>query len=205
MSSSGGGSADPPKLILVGSYGPPALGLSGARATAQGLIRPAPPERFRSAMLVAATTVVAIAAAAAILSAVENQAATVRQTTVSTVDAQVLRRFSLSGGAGDTTARGGAAIARQGSNLVLLLEGGGLPANHADVYAVWLEGSGDSARLLGLVSPPVTSSGTFSTGATLPSDASSYTTILVTRERTSTPSQPGTTVLTGRLPGGLSR
>lgn len=205
MHPSGGGSAEPPKLILVGRYGPPALGLSGARATARGSIRPAPRERARNATLTAAAAVIVIAAVAAILSGVENQGATVRQTTISTIDAQVLHRFPLSAGSGNAAARGRAAIARQGQNLILLVEGGGLLANHADVYAVWLEGPADAARLLGLISPPVTAAGTFSTGATLPSNASSYTTVLITRETTSAPAQPGTPVLAGRLPRGLSR
>lgn len=194
------GSAEPPRLVLIGHYGPPTLGLSGARATADGLIRPAPRERLRRAATATGLTVLAIVVVTVLLGQIEQQTATVRQTTISTVDLHVLRHLTLAPASTGVTARGQAAIARQGTKLLLLLEGGGLPANGSDVYAVWLEGPGALARLLGLVSPPVTSTGTFATGATLPSDASSFTTVLISRERTSTPSQPGTPVLTGRLP-----
>ena len=62
-------------------------------------------------------------------------------------------------------------------------------------YAVWLFNTEVDSRLLGFVSPPVGADGTFSSGTALPDDAVRFHEVLVTRETTASPKQPGEVVL----------
>ncbi len=75
-----------------------------------------------------------------------------------------------------------------------------LPANGAqDIYAVWLQGAAGS-KFLGFVPRQVRADGTFTVTAALPANASSYTTVLITREGiTAVPTAPGATILSGPL------
>jgi archaellin len=63
-------------------------------------------------------------------------------------------------------------------------------------YAVWLYNSATSSEPLGK-SPPVSSNGRLQGGALLPSNASKYSRIVVTRETNEHPSKPGPIVLSG--------
>jgi hypothetical protein len=65
-------------------------------------------------------------------------------------------------------------------------------------YAVWLTGTGIKAQAVGLLPAP-NSAGRIEGGALLPSNASSYHRVIVTRETSQHPASPGTTVLGGPL------
>jgi hypothetical protein len=104
-----------------------------------------------------------------------------------------------------TSPSGGPAIGlgiveRSGSTLILAAQAERLAANGPqDGYALWLQGP-PGPKLLGFVPQRVGSNGTFAVSASLPANAKRYTSIVVTREpTTSRPVQPGTVVLNGRL------
>ncbi len=71
-----------------------------------------------------------------------------------------------------------------------------LPPSHGFFYAVWLYNSPSSHEALSK-SPPVGANGRLQGGALLPSDAGNYHTMLLTRETSERPSQPGPVVLSG--------
>jgi hypothetical protein len=89
----------------------------------------------------------------------------------------------------------GAIVARRGSLLLLLQARGLTPNRKGTSYAVWLFNTEVDSRLLGFVSPPVGADGTFSSGTALPDDAVRFHEVLVTRETTASPKQPGEVVL----------
>jgi hypothetical protein len=64
---------------------------------------------------------------------------------------------------------------------------------------VWLFKPPSKAKLLGFVNPGVGVNGKLSTAGALPTDASQYTELLVTRETVASPKQPGAIVLQGQL------
>jgi hypothetical protein len=66
------------------------------------------------------------------------------------------------------------------------------------VYAVWLTGTGIKAQAVGVL-PAANSSGHIEGGALLPTNASSYHRIIVTRETNQKATTPGTIVLAGPL------
>jgi hypothetical protein len=114
---------------------------------------------------------------------------------------RTLRRLVLAPAGSDRKALGAADVIRQkGGSLLLLLQAHGLAPNTSrDSYAVWLFNAPGDARLLGFVSPGVGAAGTFSSGVTLPHDASRFHALIVTLERTSEPTTPGPAVLRAPL------
>jgi hypothetical protein len=87
--------------------------------------------------------------------------------------------------------------------MLLLLQARGLAPNHHNSYGVWLFNAPGDARLLGFISPPVGSSGSFSSGTPLPQDAVRFHTVIVTQETKPAPSEPGSVVLRAALPSSL--
>jgi len=112
---------------------------------------------------------------------------------------QLIRRLALAPTAAAGQAAAAGAVIRKGTSLQLVLQAKGLASNNGDSYAVWLFNTPVDARLLGFVSPQVKSSGTFSSGVTLPTDAIRFRLVLVTRETRARPSAPGVAVLRGPL------
>jgi hypothetical protein len=111
---------------------------------------------------------------------------------------ETVRQLVLTASGGGSAVGVGAVI-RQGSALLLTLQASRLAPNRGNVYAVWLFNTRADSRLLGLVSPPVGATGTFSSRVLLPPDAIRYRSILVTRQRSSRPHRPGAAVLRGNL------
>ena len=73
------------------------------------------------------------------------------------------------------------------------------PTTGGEFYAVWLEGASSAAPYpLGSL-PAATSSGIVEGGGPLPSNAGSYTRIVITTETSHKPAHPGPTVLGGRF------
>jgi outer membrane biosynthesis protein TonB len=106
----------------------------------------------------------------------------------------------------DATPAGGRAVGiglvqRSGRTLAIAIEAQRLPANGAqDIYAVWLQGTGDTSRFLGFVPRQVRARGTFTVSAELPANARDYGTLLITREGTdAVPTAPGEQILSGAL------
>jgi hypothetical protein len=87
-------------------------------------------------------------------------------------------------------------ILAEGSRRAFFIDAENLPESKGFFYALWLYNSPTSHRPLS-ASPPVGSTHRLQGGALLPSDAASYHTVLLTRERTRTPSEPGPIVLSG--------
>jgi hypothetical protein len=98
----------------------------------------------------------------------------------------------------DSQATGTADVVRQGSRLLMTLHVTGLGGSPSDRYAAWLEGP-QGAHLLGFVQASGTA-GTFAGAAGLPANATTFTTLVVTRETDASPSEPGPRVLRAPLP-----
>jgi hypothetical protein len=87
-------------------------------------------------------------------------------------------------------------ILAEGSKRAFFIDAENLPESKGFFYALWLYNSPTSHRPL-TASPPVGSSHRLQGGALLPSDAGNYHTVLLTRETSRTPSEPGPIVLSG--------
>jgi Sigma-70, region 4 len=87
-------------------------------------------------------------------------------------------------------------ILAEGSRRAFFIDAENLPESKGFFYALWLYNSPTSHRPLS-ASPPVGSTHRLQGGALLPSDAASFHTVLLTRERSRTPSEPGPIVLSG--------
>jgi len=87
-------------------------------------------------------------------------------------------------------------ILSQGSQRAFYIAAQDLPPSSGFFYAVWLYNSPSSAKPLGRA-PTVGSNGRMEGGGPLPTDASSYHQLIVTRETSTHPSEPGQMVMTG--------
>ena len=112
---------------------------------------------------------------------------------------RTLKRLVLQSTGRDPKAAGAGAVVEQGNSTLLLLEARGLAPNRHNSYAVWLYNTPVDSRLLGFVSPAVSSAGTFSSGTPLPDDAVRFGQVLITLETLPRPTRPGPTVLHSRL------
>jgi hypothetical protein len=89
---------------------------------------------------------------------------------------------------------------RQGSTEAIEIIAQGVPPNTAhDAYAVWLYNSPTDSKLLGFVNPGIKANGVLRTLGPLPTDASHFKQLLVTRETQAKPHGPGTIILQGGL------
>jgi hypothetical protein len=96
--------------------------------------------------------------------------------------------------------KGAAVIVRQGSTEAIEIIAQGVPPNTAhDAYAVWLYNSPTDSKLLGFVNPGIKANGVLRTLGPLPTDASHFKQLLVTRETQAKPHGPGTIILQGGL------
>ena len=148
---------------------------------------------------------VAVAAIAAILIVGLSSGSNHRTPPSATYAGRTNRRLTLSPTGTIRTASGEAAIVRPAQGeLLLLLQGRGLPRNQTDSYAVWLFNRPGDSLLLGFISPDTGAAGTFSSGTRLPGDASRFRQLIVTVETTSRPTAPGRAVLSTQLPPGFA-
>jgi hypothetical protein len=108
----------------------------------------------------------------------------------------VTQRLTLTSPQSGSKSVGVMEILAEGSKRAFLVDAENLPESKGFFYALWLYNSPSSHKPLS-ASPPVGSNHRLQGGALLPSDAGSYRTVLVTRETSRTPSQPGQIVLSG--------
>jgi hypothetical protein len=122
--------------------------------------------------------------------------------TGTTGQAQVVAQINLRPPSGGSSPVGIAEVLKAASNEALAILASHLtPNTKHDAYAVWLYNSATDAKLLGFVSPAVTSDGKLRTEGALPSNASHYHQLIVTLETNGTPKSPGKIVLQGTLKG----
>src|SRR4051794_13339236 len=122
--------------------------------------------------------------------------------TSTTGQPQIVKQVNLKPGQGGT-AKGVLFILRQSNQLAFAVRAQGIPpTNSKRFYAVWLTGGGQQPRPLGFapaVSGKGQARGRLEFANAFPSGANKYDTFLITRESTSSPKQPGLTVLSGPL------
>jgi hypothetical protein len=93
---------------------------------------------------------------------------------------------------------GEAYVLSDGARHAFYVAAKGLPASRGFFYAVWLYNSPSSSAPLGR-SPSVGSDGRLEGGGPLPSNASNYAKLIVTRETSTHTRHPGTIVLSGNF------
>jgi hypothetical protein len=121
--------------------------------------------------------------------------------TSSTQSNQPVAQINLFSPSGSNKTVGLAQVFKQGNRRAIIAAGQGLTPG---IYALWLYNSPSSFKLLGFVPQPVKKDGKFATQGVLPSDASKFAQLIVTRENVTsktrtTPTRPGTIVLRGAL------
>jgi hypothetical protein len=117
--------------------------------------------------------------------------------TSATPRASETRRLTLT--APNGSARGPigvAAVLQEGATYAFYLAAERLAPSNGFFYAVWLYNSATSYEALSK-SPPVKADGRLQGGALLPSDASKYHQMIVTKETSERPTSPGPVVLQG--------
>jgi Sigma-70, region 4 len=115
-----------------------------------------------------------------------------KKTASPTVDKQI----PLTSPEPDSKSVGLAEVFSEGSKRAFYIAAEHLPPSNGFFYAVWLYNSPTSALALSK-SPPVGANGRLQGGALLPSTAGNYREMLLTRETSSHPTQPGPVVLRG--------
>jgi hypothetical protein len=131
-----------------------------------------------------------------------STAATTSATTTSTTSSpQIIGQVNLTSPTSGSAA-GAAFVLKSGTARGILIRAQHVPPNTKhDAYAVWLFNSPSDSKILGFVSPGVGKNGQLETAGALPSNASRYKQLLVTRETVRRPTQPGTIILQGALTG----
>jgi hypothetical protein len=181
------------------------------RASATNVAPPGSPERSHGerlpssrrggALLLAAIAVAVIVAVVLITGAssgshpnksASRSAASAKTTT----GPAIAQRLTLTSPTPGSKTVGVMDILAEGSRRAFFIDAENLPESKGFFYALWLYNSPTSHRPLS-ASPPVGSTHRLQGGALLPSDAASFHTVLLTRERSRTPSEPGPIVLSG--------
>jgi hypothetical protein len=180
--------------------GPGGAPVAGRSSQAHG---PRPPSsRVGGAVLLAA--IVAVVVVAIILIAGgggahkhrSSNASVTGSTAATPSKAKENKRITLTSPNPSSKSIGVAEVLSEGSKYAFYLAAEHLPPSNGFFYAVWLYNSPTSHEALSR-SPPVSSNGRLQGGALLPGDAGKYHTMLLTRETTQRPAQPGPTVLSG--------
>jgi len=179
-----------------------------ARSSAGRAARQLPSSRVGGALLLAAivaAVVVAIVLIAGGGGSPKHQSSNASATATSTGAGSTAattgktkenRRITLTSPDPASKSIGVAEVLSEGSKYAFYLAAEHLPASKGFFYAVWLYNSPTSHEALSR-SPAVGSNGRLQGGALLPSDAGKYHTMLLTRETSQRPAQPGPTVLSG--------
>jgi hypothetical protein len=173
----------------------------------------APPASRRGGALLLGLVALAIVAVVVIVIATSgssnksNQAASASSTAASTTagststGAQILGQINLTAPSGSSKTAGIAEVLRRGTTVGIAIVAQNVPPNQHDAYAVWLYNSPSDAHILGFVNPGVGSNGRLSTTGPLPTNASHFKQLIITRETQSHPRQPGSIILQGQLTG----
>jgi len=125
----------------------------------------------------------------------------------SSTPAKPIAQINLTPPSGASKAAGIAEVLRQGANEGIAIVAQNVTPNTTKpptAYAVWLYNSSTDSHLLGFVNPGVTGTGKLSTAGGLPPNAAHYKNLIVTLETSGQPKTPGTIILQGTLPPGLS-
>lgn len=124
--------------------------------------------------------------------------------TTGTNATKVLSTITLKPPGGGTKPVGIAEVLRVQGKVGIAIVAQNLTANSKNppnAYAVWLSNSPTDSKILGFVSPAVTSNGQMRTAGPLPSNAHHYQKLLLTLETQSKPKTPGPVILEGALTG----
>jgi hypothetical protein len=188
----------------------PGLGTAAAEPPPEGSPPARESSRLGGAVLLAIGALVAIVVVAVVLAtgnggsktsaSTRSVPASVSTTGTTTTPTRVVAQINLSSPTGAKTPVGVAQVVKQGtSSGIIIVASGVTPNTKQDAYAVWLSKPGGKSKILGFVNPGVGTTGRLQTAGGLPTDASSYTELLVTRETQASPKTPGTTILQGTL------
>jgi hypothetical protein len=185
----------PPPRASAANGAPP--GSSQDRSLGERL----PSSRLGGALLLAAIAIAVIVAVVLITGAgggshPSKSASKSSASAKTTTGPAIAQRLTLTSPTPGSKAVGVMDILAEGSKRAFFIDAENLPESKGFFYALWLYNSPTSHRPLS-ASPPVGSSHRLQGGALLPSDAASYHTVLLTRERSRTPSEPGPIVLSG--------
>jgi Sigma-70, region 4 len=169
-----------------------------------------PSSRRAGALLLAVILVVVVVAVVLITSGgggkgktgASHAATSASSTTTATSTAQphVDTRFEMKPADSSSNALGAAELLSQGKRRAFFLIAQGLPATNGFFYVAWLYNSQSSFKALGR-GPTVGSAGTLRAVGALPSNASSFHRLILTRETSTQSTHPGPIVLSGSFSG----
>jgi hypothetical protein len=106
------------------------------------------------------------------------------------------KTITLTPGEPELKASGVAYVLSEGSRRAFYVAAQGLPPSSGFFYAVWLYNSQSESTPLGKA-PNVGANGRMEGGGPLPSNAGSYSKLIITRETSTDPKEPGPIVMTG--------
>lgn len=106
------------------------------------------------------------------------------------------KTITLTPGEPELKASGVAYVLSEGSRRAFYVAAQGLPPSSGFFYAVWLYNSQSNSMPLGKA-PTVSSNGRMEGGGPLPSNAGNYNKLIITRETSTDPKEPGPIVMTG--------
>jgi hypothetical protein len=106
------------------------------------------------------------------------------------------KTITLTPGEPELKATGVAYVLSEGGRRAFYVAAQGLPSSSGFFYAVWLYNSQSNSTPLGKA-PTVNSNGRMEGGGPLPSNAGNYHKLIITRETSTDPKEPGPIVMTG--------
>lgn len=106
------------------------------------------------------------------------------------------KTITLTPGEPELKATGVAYVLSEGGRRAFYVAAQGLPSSSGFFYAVWLYNSQSNSTPLGKA-PTVNSNGRMEGGGPLPSNAGDYHKLIITRETSTDPKEPGPIVMAG--------
>jgi hypothetical protein len=106
------------------------------------------------------------------------------------------KTITLSPAESTLKATGKALVLSESGRYAFYIAARGLPPSSGFFYAVWLYNSPSSAKPLGRA-PTVSAEGNMEGGGPLPTNAANYGQLIITRETSTHPTQPGPIVMSG--------
>lgn len=183
---------------------------ASTRSGAQGIsdrpprqARSTPASSRRGGLLLLGGIVVVIVVAVVLISSgggkSSSPSSTTTSKTTSTSSASkptLDKTITLTPGEPGLKATGVAYVLSEGSRRAFYVAAQGLPPSSGFFYAVWLYNSQSNSTPLGKA-PTVNSNGRMEGGGPLPSNAGEYHKLIITRETSTDPKEPGPIVMTG--------
>jgi hypothetical protein len=201
-----------PALGAPGAGASPAVGMRPTPSARDGRDEPppgrpsprsAPGARRRGALLLAGIAVAIVVAVVLLVSGGNGSggraASGARTGTTSTTNAnkpRIDKKLTLAAVEPESNAHGEAYVLSDGNRRAFYVAARSLPASQGFFYAVWLYNSPSSSAPLGRA-PAVGSNGRLEGGGPLPTNASDYAKLILTRETDTHARHPGTIVLSG--------